>query len=196
MMYRNKFIESPHMKNKTIDTILNILHESDEWEKNHSQRVSEYCEMMGQELNFSEKDIKEVKMSGLLHDIGKITLKDTFIDKKGSLNKKGKSELRRHSEVGYRILSTYKNLYNIADYILYHHENWDGTGYPKGLKGEDIPLKSRIIAIANHYDTATRNRPNKNNLTKEEACRDLLERAGTCFDPKLVEIFTNKILNR
>jgi diguanylate cyclase (GGDEF)-like protein/putative nucleotidyltransferase with HDIG domain len=196
MMYRNKFIESPHMKNKTIDTILNILHESDEWEKNHSQRVSEYCEMMGQELNFSEKDIKEVKMSGLLHDIGKITLKDTFIDKKGSLNKKGKSELRRHSEVGYRILSTYKNLYNIADYILYHHENWDGTGYPKGLKGEDIPLKSRIIAIANHYDTATRNRPNKNNLTKEEACRDLLERAATCFDPKLVEIFTNKILNR
>ena len=93
-----------------------------------------------------------------------------------------------------QILNTYKNLYNISEYILFHHENWDGSGYPKGLKGEDIPIKSRIIAIANHFDIVTRNRPNKRNLTKEEASNDLLERAGTLFDPKLVKIFIEKVL--
>ncbi|MDW7669708.1 MAG: transporter substrate-binding domain-containing protein [Bacillota bacterium] len=196
LMYRNKFVESPYMKNKTIDKILNILHDTDEWERTHSEKVSQYCEILGKELNFSEKDLEEVRLSGLLHDIGKITLKDTFMEKGHISSDSGKKELKRHSEVGYRILNTYKNLYNISEYILFHHENWDGTGYPKGLAGEEIPIKSRIISIANYYDTATRNRPNKRNLTKEEACKELKTMAGTCFDPKLVDIFIEKILKK
>ena len=194
LMYRNKFVESPHMKSKTIDRILSILHNSDEWQKTHSEKVSKYCEMLGKKLNFSKKDLEEVKLAGLLHNIGKITLKDTFMDKSQISSEKNKKEHKRHPEVGYRILNTYKNLYNISEYILFHHENWDGSGYPKGLKGEDIPIKSRIIAIANHFDIVTRNRPNKRNLTKEEASNDLLERAGTLFDPKLVKIFIEKVL--
>jgi len=193
-MYRNKFVESPHMKNKTIDKILNILHDSDEWEREHSKRVAQYCQMIGRELSFSEKDLEEVKLAGLLHDIGKIALKETFLEKNKFVSKEGEKDIERHSEIGYRILNTYKNFYNIAEYILYHHENWDGTGYPKGLVGEEIPLKSRIVAIANNYDIAIRNKLKKKNLTKEEACMQLREKSGSYFDPKLVEIFTNKIL--
>jgi putative nucleotidyltransferase with HDIG domain len=192
-MYRNKFIESPYMKNKTIDRILTILHESDEWERTHSDNVSNYCLAIGKELNLSKEDLEELRLTGLLHDIGKITLKDTFIEKEG-ISLKGKKELKRHSEIGYRILNTYKNLYNIAEYVLHHHENWDGSGYPKGLRGEEIPLKSRIVAIANYYDTATRNRPNSKNLTKEEAAEELQKKAGNCFDPDLVKVFIEDVL--
>jgi len=195
VMYRNKFVESPHMKNKTIDKILNMLYDSNEWERKHSEKVSQYCKIIGRELNFSEKDLEEVRLSGLLHDIGKISLKNIFVEKNQYLEKEDENKIKKHPEIGYRILNSYKNLYNVSEYVLFHHENWDGTGYPKGLKGEDIPIKSRIIGIANYYDNLIRSKTGKKSPTDKEACRDLREKAGTWFDPKLVEIFVNKILH-
>ncbi len=193
-MYKRKLYESPSMRSKSIDIILRTLHEKNKAEEEHSKRVAQFCERMGKALELSADQNTIIRTAGLLHDIGKIATKDKLLNKPGRLTNLEREEVQRHSEVGYRILSSANEMTEIAEFVLAHHERWDGKGYPKGLKGTDIPLQSRIIAIADAYDAMTSIRNYKDALPKEAAIKELINNSGTQFDPDLVKVFIEKVL--
>ena len=195
-MYRKKLLESPSMRGKTINTIIHTLHEKNEREEAHSHRVSELCYRMGIELGFSDEEIQVLKTVGLLHDIGKIAVDDNILNKEGKLTDDEFDAIKRHPEIGYRIVNASSDMSDIAKYILYHHERWDGKGYPKGLKANEIPIQSRIIAIADAYDAMTSNRSYRKALDEDWAIQELKQNVNIQFDQKLVSIFIEKVLNR
>jgi len=193
-MYKKKLLESPSMRGKSINTIITTLHEKNKREEAHSYRVSQLCESMGKAINLDDDEIKELKTVGLLHDIGKIAIEENILNKNGKLTDEEWEEIKRHPEIGYRILSTVNEMSEIAIYVLAHHERWDGKGYPKGLAGEDIPLKSRIITIADSYDAMVSERSYRGALPKEVAIEELKRGKDTQFDSKLVDIFIEEVL--
>lgn len=195
-MYSNKLYEGPSVRGRVIKNIVDTINSKSPREKAHSERVSELCILMGQALKFNETDIKKLKTFALLHDIGKIAISDEILNKPGRLNEKELQEMKRHSEIGYRILSTSNDLSEIAEYALAHHERWDGKGYPKGIKETEIPLFSRICTIADAYDAMTSNRSYRKAMPKEFAIDELKNGAGSQFDPNLVNIFIEKVISR
>lgn len=195
-MYRNKLSESPNLKERAVRTIINSLHEKSKREERHSQRVSYLCEAIGIEMELSENEVNELKTLGLLHDIGKIAIDEIILNKPGRVTAEEKEEIKRHPEIGYRILSLVNDMAELAEYVLAHHERWDGGGYPKGLKGKGIPLQSRIIAVAESYDAMTSERPYRESLSKEYALEELKRNAASQFDPEIVRIFTEKVIKR
>ena len=136
----------------------------------------------------------ELKTVGLFHDIGKIAIDESILMKEGDLTEEEWREVMRHSEIGYRILSTANDMSEMADYVLAHHEHWDGSGYPKGLRGMEIPFVSRIIAIADSFDAMTGESCYQKIMNKEEAALVLQKNAGIKFDPELVNVFVHKVL--
>lgn len=193
-MYKQKLFESPSMRGKTITAIINTLHEKNKREEEHSQRVSDLCRKMAQVLNFSEREIDEIKTVGLLHDIGKISINEDILNKPHRLTDEEFEEIKRHPEIGYRILSSVNDMADLADYVLYHHEWWNGKGYPRGLKGEDIPIQARIIAIVDAFDAMTSHRTYREARSEEEAILELIKNKGIQFDPNLTEAFISKVL--
>jgi HD-GYP domain-containing protein (c-di-GMP phosphodiesterase class II) len=140
-----------------------------------------------------EKTI-EIYITGLRHDIGKIAIDPELLDKKGQLTDVEWSEVKRHSEAGYQILRSVNDYAFMANYVLAHHERWDGSGYPGGLKGEEIPIESRIISIVDAYYAMTNDRPYRKALGMDTAVRELLNGSGIQFDPELVDVFIEKVL--
>lgn len=126
---------------------------------------------MGTELSLSETDIVSLELMATLHDIGKIGISNSILSKPGMLEEIEWTEIKRHPEIGYRIALTIPELQGIAGYILCHHEHWDGTGYPQGLLGEDIPYISRIIAVVDAYDAMTQDRPYRNGISRAKPRR-------------------------
>ena len=157
-MYKHKIIENEGMRGNTINTIINTLHEKNPREEQHSKRVSEICQNIGKAIGLSEIEVSKLKVVGLLHDIGKIAIEEGILNKPGKLTEQEWNEIKRHPDIGYRILSSSYEMLELADCILAHHERWDGAGYPKGLKGEAIPMVARIIALADSYDAMTSER--------------------------------------
>lgn len=194
-MYKKKLVESPSMRGKTIYTIMAALHEKNPREEQHSHRVSELCEKMGLALGLQEDEIKELKTVGMLHDIGKVAIEEGILSKKDKLSAMEWEEIKRHPEIGYRILSTVNELSEMAEYVLAHHEKWDGSGYPKGLKGEEIPIQSRIIAIADAYDAMVSERSYRKALSKEYAINELKKGAGSQFCPFCVNVFIKNVVD-
>lgn len=195
-MYSEKMVESPRMKGKTINAIISELNEKNKMEQQHSIRVSKLCEDIGRVLNLPKEEMDELRTIGLLHDIGKIAIDQNILNKLDSPTKEEFEQIKKHTEIGYRILNTVNELSRMSEYVLAHHEKWDGTGYPKGLKGEEIPFKSRIVAIADSYDTMINERSYKLPMSQEAAIKELRENAGKQFDPKLVKIFIEKVLEK
>lgn len=193
-MYSRKTYESPGVRGKTIEAIVTTLHEKNKREEEHSRRVSELCEKIGTAMNLSEDDVKQLRMVGLLHDIGKIGIPETVLNKEGSLAPEERLEIQKHPEIGYRILSTVNNLSELAEYVLAHHERIDGKGYPKGLQGDEIPLKACIIGVADAYDAMISYRTYRKSMTKEEAIQELLRCSGTQFRPECVQALIEKVL--
>ncbi len=193
IMYHNKLYEGASLKSRVIDNIIDALNHKSDREEIHSQQVSILCEKMGVVLGMEEYQIKKLKAFGLLHDIGKIAISDQILNKSNRLTDAEWLEMKNHAEIGYRILCTNKELTEIADYVLAHHERWDGQGYPKGLKGLEIPLPSRICAIADAYDAMINERSYKSTLPRDLAVAELLKNAGTQFDPELVGIFIDQV---
>lgn len=193
-MYKKKLIESPGMRGKAINVIIKTLNEKNSREEQHSQRVSEICRSIGEAMGLPVEELNELHTVGLLHDIGKIAVDEKVLNKNKELTDSEWAELKRHPEVGYRILNTVDEMSEIAKIVLYHHERWDGKGYPKGLHGVQIPLLSRIISIADAYDAMTSIRTYGSPLSSESAAAQLLSNAGSQFDPEIAKVFVEKVL--
>ena len=194
-MYANKVIHSQSSRNQTINAIFESLKEKYDEERIHSDRVSQFCALMGEKLQLSQNDQLELRLAGRMHDIGKITIPDHILKKPGKLTDEEWTIMKSHTTNGYQILRSADQYSRLADYALTHHERYDGKGYPQGLKGEDIPLYSRIIAICDAYEAMTADRPYRKALTKEVAIAELKRCAGTQFDPRLVEVFVNEVVS-
>ncbi|TGE32191.1 HD domain-containing protein [Desulfosporosinus sp. Sb-LF] len=193
-MYRNKITQNQGTRGSIVNTIIKALHEKNPREEQHSKRVGEMCENIGQAMGLSEMEVNRLKTVGLLHDIGKIAIDEGILNKPGKLIEREWDEIKRHPEIGYRILGLSYEMLELADCILAHHERWDGAGYPKGLKGEAIPRVARIIALADSYDAMTSERSYRNALSEEEACLEIRRNAGTQFDPYLARVFVEQVL--
>lgn len=195
-MYRHKLYESSSIRNKTIDLIMNTLYEKSDREMQHSKRVSEICEALAIRMNFDKDKVNQIKIAGLMHDIGKMGIDENILNKPEKLNNEERKEVKRHPEIGYRILSSSNEFSEIAEYVLKHHEWLDGNGYPGGFKGEDISIQSRIISIADAYDAMTSDRPYRKGQTVGDALIELKRCSGTQFDADLTEIFINMVLEQ
>lgn len=191
-MYKDKTLNRKSIHKDIIDTIVKTLHTRNPNEKRHSFAVSELCGDVGKALYLSETEINKLKRAGYLHDIGKITLDDSILSK-DFLTEEEHEKMRQHPVVGYRILNLFDDTLDLAEYVYSHHERWDGTGYPRGLKGEQIPLISRIVSIVEGYERAL----NKSELSFEErkkaALKNIVEGANTQFDPQIVALFTRSM---
>ncbi len=196
-MYTKKLFEVSSHRNETIKTILKTLHEKNPREEKHSERVSKICLRMGNALKMKSEDIKLLEAISNLHDIGKIAIDDAILNKPGKLDEREWEQIKKHPEIGYRILATTPEYAEIAQDILSHHERYDGRGYPRGIKGENIPLRARIISIADSYDAMISERPYRIPLTHLEAIEEIRRNLGTQFDPKLgalfIDLFSNQV---
>lgn len=192
-MYKNKLYEKNSNKNEAISAIMKTLHEKNKREELHSKRVSKYCELIGKLLGLSKDRIKLLSISGTLHDIGKIAINESILNKPGRLTTFEWVEIKKHPEIGYRILSASTQYADIAIDILHHHERYDGLGYPQGISGEDIPYHSRIIAIADAFDAMTSTRPYREALSNERAIQEIEDNLGKQFDPDIGTVFVNHL---
>jgi diguanylate cyclase (GGDEF)-like protein/putative nucleotidyltransferase with HDIG domain len=193
-MYKKKLFEGPTVRGRTIEAIIKTLNEKNKIEEKHSKRVSDLCRRLALVLGFSDREVEEMMSVGLLHDIGKIAIHDEILNSTEKLTEEEFEEIKRHTEIGYRILSSVNDMNDMADYVLYHHERWDGNGYPKGLRAEAIPIHARMISIADAYDAMTSDRSFRTSYTDEFAISELRKCAGTQFDPDLVEPFIKEVL--
>jgi HD-GYP domain-containing protein (c-di-GMP phosphodiesterase class II) len=151
--------------------------------------MADLCRRIGEKINLSQKSLGELELLSMLHDIGKIVIDDRILKKPDKLTDDEWIVMKTHTEVGYRIAKSTSELESIADYILSHHERWDGKGYPYGLKGESIPLLSRIIAVADAYDAMTNDRVYRKAMSIQEAVAQIKINSGTQFDPGITDVF-------
>lgn len=193
-MYNDKLRFGKSMGSLTIETVLRNICNKYESEQLHTEKVSQYCELLAKALGLSEKEISDVKTAGALHDIGLIIVQPEILNKQGKLTEEEMNVIKRHPEIGYQILKGVDKYVSLAESILYHHERFDGKGYPKGLMGIEIPIHARIIAVADAYEAMTSKRSYKKYLSKEEAELELLRCAGTQFDSHIVKVFMEKVL--
>ena len=188
-MYRRKLLERKSISSSIISSLERTLQEKSYETEEHAVRLKEMALILGRSLKLTENKLNELILLSALHDIGKIAISDEILMKKGKLTRKEWGIVKRHPEIGYNITASSPQLAPIADVVLSHHEWWNGTGYPRGLKGEDIPLVSRIISIVDAYDVMTHDRAYRKAISKKDAAEELERCAGTQFDPKLVKIF-------
>lgn len=194
MMLKNKAYESAGFRGQTINIILNTLHAKNRREEQHSRRVSQLCMKIGMAMGLSDSEVNKLRVIGLMHDIGKIGIDEEILNKKRNLTQKEWTEIKKHSEIGYRILSSTNETSELAQHVLAHHERLDGKGYPNGVKGDNISTITRILSIADTYDAITSDRTYRGKLKKEQAIEELLKNTGTQFDSSIVDVFINKVL--
>lgn len=172
-----------------ITSLASAIDAKSSWTKGHSERVTRYAVEIAREIALKEKDIEHIRLCGLLHDIGKIGIYDFILEKPERLTDEEFELVKRHPVKGAEILRPIKQLSEVIKGVLYHHERYDGKGYPEGIRGEDIPLCARILAVADSFDSMTSDRPYRPSPGKEYAISELKRCTGTQYDPKIVEAF-------
>jgi len=194
-MYQDKLFNGKSREKHFLEAFRIILAERDPHTSDHAQRLQELALSLGKRVGLTEYQLGNLKLLALLHDIGKIGIPDSILFKTYILTPSEWKKMREHSRIGYRMAKNIPDFAPIAQEILHHHEHWDGTGYPEGLKGEKIPLLSRIISVVDAYDVMQSRRPYKGEVSKTEALKEIKRCAGTQFDPQLVEIFLKIVKN-
>ena len=188
-MYKNKLSKSKSAKNKIIQNLLNTLETKSSETKDHALRMEKLALNLGKKIDLSNSELNRLSLLASLHDIGKNTISKNILNKSGDLTEAEWEIIKEHPETGYKIASASDEFALVAEEILCHHEHWDGSGYPRGFKEENIPYLARIIAIIDAYDVMTSDRPYSKAISKEEALSEIKECAGSQFDPELAEVF-------
>lgn len=183
------YIDMRNVYISTIETLNKTIEAKDPYTSGHGNRVEEYSVMLAEEYGLSYHTIENIKKAAILHDIGKIGINDSILHKPGKLSEEEYKEIKKHPVIGADILEKMDFLEGVAQIVRYHHERYDGKGYPEGLKGDEIPIESHILAIADSYDAMTTDRPYRGALERETALDEIKKNAGSQFHPSLAEIF-------
>ena len=161
----------------------------DPYTRGHSSRVTALAEVVARRLGWSEEKLASLRIGGPLHDIGKLGVSDEVLRKEGRLDDGELAQIREHPKIGARMLLRMAALREAIPYVLYHHERWDGHGYPSGKAGEEIPIEARVLAVADAFDAMTSDRPYRRALSRREALAEVERCAGTQFDPEIARLF-------
>ena len=189
----NKKLEKAYMD--IIQTIRATVEAKDSYTRGHSDRVSAYSVLIGKYLGLSDSELEDLRVGGLFHDVGKIGIPDTILLKNGKLTDEEYAEIKKHPMIGVQILGDCDVFKNIIPFVKYHHERFDGRGYPEGLSGENIPYMARIAAVADSFDAMSSKRVYRDSLPKEVVRDEIMKNLGTQFDPHIGSVFLDIIDN-
>ncbi len=173
----------------TIKAIMGALDARDSFTSGRSRRITYYSVKIANKMNLPTVDVGKIELAGMLHDIGMIGVSDDILYKIGALNQEEYDQIKKHINYSVKILEDIKQLRDVVEIIKYHHEKYDGTGYPAGIKGDEIPVGSRIIALADAFDSIVSNRIYRNRLDYSDALQEIKNNSGTQFDPAVVAAF-------
>jgi putative nucleotidyltransferase with HDIG domain len=173
----------------TVQSLVYTLEAKDKHTEGHSKRVALLAALTAKQLGYSETEVERLRLAGILHDIGKIGVREACLNKAGELSDDEYEEVKEHPLISERILKPIEEFQDIIPHIKHHHERYDGCGYPSGLQGDNIPFDARILAMADSYDAMTTDRPYRAALTSEEAIVEMVNNSGSQFDPGLVSVF-------
>ncbi len=193
-MYQHKLLARKGVHSMFLKYITTTIFEKSNETQEHCQRMANMAKALGEQLQLPNRDLDTLELAASLHDIGKISIDLSILQKPEKLNNDEWEIIKKHPETGWRIAQAVPDLYQISDIILYHHERWDGTGYPRGLAGNAIPLMSRIITIVDSFDAMTQDRPYQKGISTNVAIEEIKKNMGKQFDPQLSQIFIDKIL--
>lgn len=188
-MYQKKLFQAQSIRSTIVKTLTKTLRERDYDTEGHSERLQNLASRLARSIELPDASIEDIRLFAHFHDIGKVGIPDRILLKPGPLNHDERREMQRHSEIGFRLAQSGPELIHIADWILKHHEWWDGNGYPLGISGEAIPLECRILSIADAYDAMVSSRPYRDGRSQQAALDELNKCAGSQFDPYLVQKF-------
>lgn len=194
LTYRRKLMIEKSFRSSVINALLSTLAAKSEETEEHAERLQQNCAQIGKILGISAKELDEMSLFAMLHDIGKVGINDAILRKPGPLTEPEWLEMRKHPEIGFRIAQNNIDLAPISEYILSHHERWDGSGYPRGLCGEEIPVLARILAVVDAFDAMTNDRIYSRPRPREEAAAEIMRNAGTQFDPRIAHVFVKEVL--
>ncbi len=178
----------------TLASLVQTIEGKDEYTFYHSYNVSKFAELLARSIGLTEKEIREIVSSGMLHDIGKVGIPDAIINKPGKLTAEEFRAIQEHPVIGGRIVAPLDGAEQLLPPVIHHHEHWDGSGYPEGLRGEEIPLPARIVAVADVFEALRSDRPYRSKMSMEKAIKVLKEEAGTTLDPNLVTKFLSDVV--
>jgi diguanylate cyclase (GGDEF)-like protein/PAS domain S-box-containing protein len=192
-MYRDKLDLTPHLRGSILSSLQKELFEMNPESQDHIRGMQNLAVALGRAVGLRGSQLSELELLSRYHDIGKVGLSPQILGKAGDLSPEDRAAISRHPEIGYRIAISIPELASISEAILSHHEWWNGNGYPRKLKGEDIPIYARILAIVDCFDALTRGRPYRRAVSPKEALAELRRSAGIQFDPGLIDLFTKII---
>jgi putative nucleotidyltransferase with HDIG domain len=172
-----------------LSVLSRAIESRDAGTRGHAARVTAIAEAIARRLGWDEDRLALLRVGGPLHDIGKLGVSDDILCKEGRLELRELAQIRRHPTIGAKILLRVNAFREALPYVLYHHERWDGSGYPTGKAGEEIPVEARVLAVADAFDAMTSDRPYRRALTHEEALAEVKRCAGTQFDPEIARVF-------
>jgi putative nucleotidyltransferase with HDIG domain len=190
---RARRVQSVHVEETLLAALIAMaraIESRDPYTKGHVERVAIYAGALARELGWSEESLNQVRLAAILHDVGKLNVPDAVLNKPGSLSPEEWTLMRQHPSEGAQILNAFQSLQHVLNGVKYHHERYNGTGYPEGLAGKHIPEIARILAIADFFDAVTSDRPYRKGMTHHEALVLLQNGAGTHFDPEIASAFT------